>query len=353
MKTSDLTQKNTIEMPPYPPSFLDRFMRFIQRLPIPYWWTYLILFILQGVINLLLAWIDGWLPVFKFNAIMLTFPLWQWGTLAIMTYLNTISEATLSSYRPLLNVDDGEVEKLKSEFTTMPTRGLVINGFVWIVVYVLLTYLTYNAFYVQYGLGKYFQLFTFLEGLICFSTGGAIYYHSLRQLWLVNRTVKMTKHFNLFHLDPIYAFSRLTSRTGISWIVLFGLNLLTFPLGLATEITLTIWGFQLILAVAAFVLPLRFVNFHLVAEKRRLLAENQRRVESTLTQLHQHLDQNELSKMEQLNNAITGLNAERDILAKIPTWPWRTETLTGFLSAVALPILLLIIQIAIQKWLSG
>ncbi len=108
MKTLELTQKNTIEMPPYPPSFLDRFMRFIQRLPIPYWWTYLILFILQGVINLVLAWIDGWLPVFKFNAIMLTFPLWQWGTLAIMTYLNTISEATLSSYRPLLNVDDGE-----------------------------------------------------------------------------------------------------------------------------------------------------------------------------------------------------------------------------------------------------
>jgi hypothetical protein len=92
------------------------------------------------------------------------------------------------------------------------------------------------------------------------------------------------------------------------------------------------------------------VNVHLVSEKRRLLAEHHQRVESALARLHRCLDQNDLNEIGQLNNAISGLNAEREILAKIPTWPWSTQTLTGFLTAIVFPIILLLIQIAIQKW---
>ena len=53
--------------------------------------------------------------------------------------------------------------------------------------------------------------------------------------------------------------------------------------------------------------------------------------------------------MEQIHLAIAGLDAERAILEKISTWPWRTETLTGFLSATILPIMLLLIQIIIEN----
>ncbi len=106
------------------------------------------------------------------------------------------------------------------------------------------------------------------------------------------------------------------------------------------------------MALAAFILPLRVVNAQLVWEKRRLLAENQRRVEALLAQLHQQIDQNKLNEVDQLNNAISGLRVERDILEKIPTLPWRTQTLTGFLSATILPILLLIIQIIIENVMS-
>jgi len=352
-KTSDPIQQKTRETQPYPPSFLDRFMRFIQRLPIPYWLTYFLLFTLESAINHVLAWMDGWLPAFTFNAIMFIFPLWQWGTLAIITYLNMTSEAALSSFRPLLDVNDETLKKLKCEFTTMPTRGVIFNGMIWIVVYVLLTYLTYDAFYIQYGLGNFFQVFVFLEGLISYSTGSAIYYHSLRQLRLVNRTVKMVKRFNLFHLDPVYAFSRLTSRTGISWMIMLGLTLLMFPLELAKGLTLAVLSFQVVLAVAAFVLPLRFVNYHLVSEKRRLLAEHHQRIESTLEHLHRSLDKNETDAAEQLGNTLVGLHTEREILMGISTWPWRTGTLTGLLTAIVLPIALLLIQLAIEKWIGG
>ena len=135
--------------------------------------------------------------------------------------------------------------------------------------------------------------------------------------------------------------------------LMLGLTLLMFPLDLAKGLMLAILGFQVVLALAAFTLPLKFVNRHLVSEKRRLLAELNKHIEATVERLHQALHQNKVDDAAQLGNALMGLNTEREILASISTWPWRTGTLTAFLSAIVLPIALLLLQIVIQKWLGG
>ncbi len=352
-KKPDSAQFSAGKNPPYPPSFIDRFIWSIQRLPIPYWLTYLLLFILQGTLNQVLGWLDGWIPAYTFNLLTFLFPIWQWIPLAAITYLNNTSVRTLSSFHPLLDVDEDTYQQLKVEFTTMPGRGVIVSGVIWGVVYVLITILTYDTFYIGYGLGAALRWFVILEGLIAFLTGGVIYYHSIRQLRLVTHTVKRVKRFNLFQLDPVYAFSQLTARTGIIWMLLLGLTLLGFPLDLASLLTFTMLAGQVVLALAAFVLPLRSVNQRLAAEKRSLLAANQQRIEATLVQLHQRIDQNEHGEIEWINDALAGLNTERDILAKISTLPFSTNTLRGFLSAIVLPIVLLLVQIGIQKWLDG
>jgi hypothetical protein len=88
-------------------------------------------------------------------------------------------------------------------------------------------------------------------------------------------------------------------------------------------------------------------------EKRRLLGELNQQIELTVKRLHHSLDNDELDDAAQIANALMGLNSEREILMSISTWPWRTGTLTAFLSAIFLPIVLLLIQIVIQKWLGG
>ena len=110
---------------------------------------------------------------------------------------------------------------------------------------------------------------------------------------------------------------------------------------------------QMLLAISAFVLPLWVVHRRLLAEKNRLLAEHNCRVETTLERLHCHLDQNEMDQVNQINPAMTALNAERAVLSGIPTWPWRTGTLGGFVSAIILPLVLFLVQLGIRKWLGG
>jgi hypothetical protein len=336
----------------YPLSFLDRFMLFIQRLPLPYWMTYLLLFSLQVVIFHILSWMDGWLPRYTFNAMILIFPLWQWLTLMIVTYLNSVALDTLSNFSPLLKLDEENLEKLKHEFTHMPPFHVILSAVFWAIIYIAVT-MSIKSIYVTLGIGSTFTTIVIIEGLIGYCTGSVIYYHSIRQLLLVNRTVKLVEHFNLFRLEPVYAFSRLTAQTGISWMLLLSLTILVFPLKLANVVILGIFFAQILMAIAAFVLPLWVIHHRLLLEKRKLLAEHRHRVEDAFGLLHHALDEKKEDKASQLSTILLGLNTEREVLGSIPTWPWRESTLTGFASAIVLPIVLLLVQIAIQKWLGG
>lgn len=351
--TSNPKRQIASEINHYAPSYLDRFMGFIERLPFPYWLTYLALFIVQSTIMHILAWVDGWLPAYTLTPIAFLFPLWQWAPLAIMTYSDAVSLQALSTFSPLLDVEEIYLEKLKYEFSTMPSRGVILNGVTWGIVYVILMYATFDTFNASYGFDIFFSAIVLIEGLITYLTGSAIYYHSFRQLSLVNRTVKMARQFNMYQLDPVYAFSRVTSLIGVSWMIMLSLTLLLFPIQLVGGLALATLSLQVMLAVAAFVLPLWFVHLRLKSEKLGLLAELNRQVESTTTKIHRCLDENKMEPVTQLKDAMLGLTAERDILNDIPTWPWQSGTFTGFLSATILPIVLLIIQLVIQKLIGG
>ena len=212
----------------------------------------------------------------------------------------------------------------------MPARSVILSGLIWTIVYLGLTLPAFKAYYAAFGFGPALAVVVTIEGLISFATGSAIFYHSFRQLWLVNLTVKMVRQFNLFQLNPVYSFSRVTSQIGMAWIIMLSLTLLLFPIKDANQGLLAILALQVVLAVAAFVLPLWFLNRRLVSAKRRLLAEHNQRLEATLERLHRSLDEKDTDEAAQLNSAVNALNIERNILTGIPTWPWRTNTLTIF-----------------------
>jgi hypothetical protein len=353
MKPSSSNAKDVGIVAQYAPSSLDRFMLAVQRLPTPYWLTYLFLFILQGLLIHVLAWIDRWISPFTFSLMLLLFPLWLWAPMAIMTHLNLTAHAAMPSFARLLRLDKQGVEQLRHEFTTMPSRGVLLSSVLWFIVYLLLTILTFTTLYSGLGLTGWFALLIFLEGLVSYSLGSAMYYHSVRQLWLVDRTVRKVKRFNLFELGPVYAFAGLTARTGISWMFMLATTLLVFPLVLAMASAIPVLVVQALLAVAAFVLPLQAVNQQLVLEKRRRLGEVHRRLDAIIERLHLGVDKNKMEDAGRLSSIVMGLRAERDVLKDISTLPWRAGTLTGFLSATLLSIVSVLIQIAVRSLLGG
>ncbi len=350
--TSELMQQDIRDIKPYAPSFIDRFMDWVEQLPIPYWLAYLALFCLHGLFNNVFDWVDGTFPAFTFSSGNLVWPLWLWAPLALMTHLDLTALQAVSSFGPLLDLTPEGLQRLKYELTTMPARSVIISGFIFTCVYAMLMYLLIPA-YVARGFRTLGITHTILDGWVGYTIGTVIFYHTIRQLRLVHTTVKSVKQFNLFRLDPVYAFSVLTSRTGMALVFLYVLNVLFTPSSyLANPLVHFIPPIlMLVLALAAFALPLWVVHQRLVLEKRRLLAEHDQRVESTLARLHEHLDNNEPGRLDQLDHALSGLRAEHDVLVNIPTWPWRAGLFTGFLSVIVLPMVIFIIQLGIERWL--
>ncbi len=349
---TDPIPSDPIAAQPYPPSFIDRFMRFVQRLPVPYWLTYLALFIVQSLFNHVVAWADGWLPRYTFSALNIIYPLWTWLPLLMMTYLNGASLRALSKFQPLLELSPESSERLRHEFVTLPARQVLISECIWAGMYVLWTVRAYST-YRSNGFGTLAILDSILGGAGVFLVGSIIIFHTIRQLRLVNRTVRTVKRFDVFRLQPVYSFSVFTSQSGLAWILLTILTLLATPVQLAPPLVLFVLLEGTVLALAAFVLPLWVVHQRLVAEKNELLAERDQRVKSMLAKLHRALDEDRLEDASQIRGALDGLSAESGILEKVRTWPWSTGTLTGFLSAIVLPMVLYFVQRAIQKWLGG
>jgi len=52
----------------------------------------------------------------------------------------------------------------------------------------------------------------------------------------------------------------------------------------------------------------------------------------------------DLTRADGLNKTLGSLLQQRDVLAKLPTWPWSPGTLRGFVTVILLPIILFLVQ---------
>ena len=201
MSATEQTHGSVQDARLYPLSYVDYILRFFQGRAIPYWLIYLLLFFLQSFVNLLLAWSTGWLPLWTIDRILLLYPVWQWMPLAIMTFLNRTALRAIQAFRPLLDLDDAAVERLKIEFTTIPLRGVLFTTLFWAAFYLGII-VFYPDAYTMTGMDPIMKRITIVEGLFSFGIGGVMYFHSLRQLILIHRAVKQVRQFNLFALEP-------------------------------------------------------------------------------------------------------------------------------------------------------
>ncbi len=337
----------------YPQSWVDRFMDAVERLPIPYWATYLVLFLVDSFLGLALAWVDGWLEFPQFDILVLGLPMWRWLPLALMTRLDHVSLNVLDEFRPLLRASEEGFMALKAEFAGMPARPVLFVS----LLLGLVTSVPIVVFYLPFvlrtlGAGTSFGLLLLISMLPSFAIAFAFYYHTIRQLRLVNRVVKTAERFDLFQLDSVYAFSRLTAQSGIAWVILLSFSLLVNPFR-DNELSLFLLVTQLMLAAAAFILPLWGMHQRLLAQKRDLASEVNRRISSTMHLLHRYIDEDDLELAGKVNGVLDSLVSELQIVSRIPTWPWRPQTLTGFLSALVLPIVIFLIQLVIQRLLGS
>lgn len=330
---------------PYRLSWIDRFNNWVGKLPVPPWVIYGGLAIGLILVQVLFLLLDGGhhtqvlLPLIIFNGLSMPF------LLGLIHLLDDQAVAALDSMRPVLEMTEAEFDEFQYKLSNMPSRPTLLAGLATLVSYVLLEllWIAPARFAALEQLPTFAIIFQIIDKVPAFLFGG-FFYHTIRQLRLVNTVNSNYTRISLYNLGPLQAFSKLTASTAVGlvfgilgWMVL-NPDLLADPVSLAFAASYTV------LATIIFVWPLWGVHRLMQTEKEKALHELDLRFEAAFERLNQLVHDDDYASTETLNSTIASLDIQYRKTGAIPTWPWRPETARFALTAIALPLILTILQ---------
>jgi hypothetical protein len=343
--TSTVAPAPVVPTRPYAPSWANVFTAWMERLPGPTWLAYVTGLVLLELVSVVAAEFD---PAMQANGIgsAMYYGALPIAALALIHSLDRTASGALETLRPDLDMDEREIAQARHQLTVAPARAA------WLIALfsVVITTLGYVSDPVGTGISGYspaaLAFRWFWESLIT-AIFLVLVYHTVRQLRLIARIHERVRRVDVFDQGRLYAMSRVTSRTAIGLVVLLAPSLFLLPAAAGVSywvITVGWYASAVAIATAAFFLPLWGMHGRLVAEKDRLQAEGEARLKLLLAQLNGDIDTGDLGRADALNKTIASMLQQREVLAKLPTWPWSASTLRGFMTAILLPIALFLIQ---------
>jgi hypothetical protein len=332
-------------------SWLQRLVTWLDQLPGPIWVVYLILLVGGSLLWHVAAWSKGDVAFGTVDP-----PSLYWGFLGpallwIAAFLERGTAASFAAFRPILTLPADEIERLRRTLMAIPARPA------WIItalsaVATVVSVLAEPDRYIE-GLPPVLIVGLFISQTVYTSILFQLLYWLVRQTTAVRRSLAHSVAIDVFRPGPLNAFATLTARPGIAISLLVAAGVPITSASITAETFLVSSAPYLVLppviAILAFVLPLTGAHARLVEQKARLRDEAERRVEATLGELNRDVDGRDMTRADGLNKALGSLVIQRDILAKLPTWPWSTATLRTFVSALLLPIVLFLIQQALSR----
>jgi hypothetical protein len=120
-------------------------------------------------------------------------------------------------------------------------------------------------------------------------------------------------------------------------------ELLSDPLSIGFAVVFTV------LAATVFVWPLLGVHRLMEMEKEKALHTIDLQFEAVFSKFNQRFEEEDVSAIEALSLTISSLEIQYGKVRAIHTWPWRPETARFALTAIALPLVLRVIQFLVEQ----
>jgi hypothetical protein len=338
------TTTNSMEQP-YKPSWIDRFTNWVETLPIQAWVFYVGLGFVLILSQVLFLWLEGGLqaevllPIIIFNGLATPF------LLALIQLFDNQAVTALNSMSPTLEMTEPEFDQCQYKLANMPVGLPLIAGVSLVVIAILLDRFAIAP--IRYAALEQLPVFAVVFHILDKSSAflfGVFIYHTIRQLRLVNTINLHHIRFSLFNLGPAQVFSKLTASTAVGLVIGMYVWMLLNPELLTNPISFGFAGSITILAVVVFVWPLWGIHRLLEVEKDRTLHDIDLRFEALFSRFNERIRDDDYSAIENLNWTISSLEIQHKRVKAIPTWPWRPDTARFALTAIALPLILTIIQ---------
>ncbi len=327
--------------PPYRPLWVYHFFAFIDRLPIP-GWLLCLLIVMVGVADHRVAWQQGSLPFGQINAYLSSVGLYIVLMPFVWAFLTQRAHHALSDFFQESSKSHAYVQTVISDFNSLPSWELIL----------LLSIGLFSGFFAYYKVAIPLvpfsaQVLPFLSLLAWSINVGVIFpliARAIRQIALIKRLYEELE-VDIFNLRPVYVLSRYSSLISIILLtMMYGLQSIVLPSFLFTPLGIFFQFLVVTSALSLFFFPLADVNRIMHRAKERMLSELNEDLKDVQQRVHRSVASKGLAKISDLRTAVSALKEEIDIVQKIRTWPWQTETLRNLLTPLLIPIFVYLVQ---------
>jgi hypothetical protein len=323
----------------YRPGVLSRVLAWAGTLPGRGWWLYPLLYALLFTWSHGIVWLTGQVPIGAINPLLAVGVFYMPYTLAAIAYINRSSEHALATFWPATGWPVDEREEWRWRFVMSPGR-LDVAALGLGVAVAVVAFLSASPDVIGAESGR---VALFVAYLPTAASGYAIallaLIHTTHQLRLVARIHREATAIDPFDRVSLYAFSALTVRTGLAY-VLSGYYTLVFNGGFqaGNVVAIIVLGAVFAVGLACFVLPLWGIHGRLVREKQGLARAAEARLGRLVQEFDRRIEAGQFEASKTVADALAGAADIRRRVLELPTWPWRPQLFSGFVSALLLPV---------------
>ena len=338
-------------------SWYDVVLDGIDRLPGPAWAFYLVATVLFVVAGTGLRWMDGTLPVGTLSFPRIGIDILAVYGLAAMHHARWAARRALVRFRPTLGELEPRYPEFERRLTTLgPTSALVTAALATAFTVGSLS-TTPAAWDITPDASTATVAFFIVEGFLLDVGYAGLILMAFRQIRIVTRLHREATNVRLLETHPHSGFSPLTLTLSI----LVGLPVYASATSYAIAglFFVGVGVFDIVAIVLAvtsagliFIVPLIGLHRRLVRQKSAALDRVGRGFTTASDLVHTRIDNAEFEGIGEMKTALEALAVERDELRRARTWPWQVETLRGFVSSIALPILLWVVTTLLGRILA-
>lgn len=338
----------------YRPGVLSRVVAWADSLPGHGWWIYPLFLGLLFLWSHGILWLTRQAPLGSIHPLLAVGLFYAPYTLAAIAYINHSSGRALAAFWPATGWPDNEREEWRWRLAFSPARADVPALGLGLAVAVI-AFFSASPNVIGAGNDRAILLVAYLPTA---ATGYAMailaLIHTTHQLRLVARIHRDATAIDPFDRVSLYAFSSLTVRTGLAYVI-SGYYTLAFNGGFQAGNVLAIAVLAAVFAVgvACFVLPLWGIHDRLVHEKDALIRDVEVRLTRLTEELYRRIDAGQFEAAKIVTDALAGTADVRRRIVDVPTWPWRPQLLSGFVSALLLPVAVYLITRAVSSQLGS